>query len=77
MRNPNHPFLAACRREKTPYTPVWLMRQAGRYLEEYRKLRAKFGFLDLCRRPELAAVSYPFPVLFMLAEDVRYECALG
>jgi uroporphyrinogen decarboxylase len=51
----NETFLAACRREKTPYTPVWLMRQAGRYLEEYRRLREKTPFLDLCRRPDLAA----------------------
>jgi uroporphyrinogen decarboxylase len=50
-----HPFLAACRREKTPYTPVWLMRQAGRYMEEYRKLRAEHGFLELCKKPDLAA----------------------
>lgn len=55
MTDPNHPFLAACRREKTAYTPIWLMRQAGRYMEEYRRLRAEFGFLDLCRRPKLAA----------------------
>src|SRR5258706_8362643 len=55
MADPNRPFLAACRREKTPYTPVWLMRQAGRYMEEYRKLRAEFSFLDLCKRPDLAA----------------------
>jgi uroporphyrinogen decarboxylase len=48
-------FLAACRREKTGYTPVWLMRQAGRYMEEYRKLRAQYGFLELCKKPELAA----------------------
>jgi uroporphyrinogen decarboxylase len=48
-------FLAACRREKTSYTPVWLMRQAGRYLEDYRKLRAQYGFLELCKKPELAA----------------------
>jgi uroporphyrinogen decarboxylase len=48
-------FLAACRREKTSYTPVWLMRQAGRYMEEYRKLRAQYGFLELCKKPELAA----------------------
>ena len=51
----NHPFLAACRCEAVPYTPVWLMRQAGRYMEEYRKLRAQYGFLELCKRPDLAA----------------------
>jgi uroporphyrinogen decarboxylase len=50
-----HPFLAACRREGTPYTPVWLMRQAGRYMEEYRKLRAQHGFLELCKNSDLAA----------------------
>jgi uroporphyrinogen decarboxylase len=48
-------FLAACRREKTSYTPVWAMRQAGRYMAEYRKLRAQYGFLELCKQPELAA----------------------
>jgi uroporphyrinogen decarboxylase len=50
----NNTFLAACRREKTPYTPIWLMRQAGRYMEEYRQLRSQFAFLDLCKRPDLA-----------------------
>jgi uroporphyrinogen decarboxylase len=49
------PFLRTCRREATPYTPVWLMRQAGRYLPEYRALRARHGFLELCRRPDAAA----------------------
>jgi uroporphyrinogen decarboxylase len=58
----NHPFLAACRREKTPYTPVWLMRQAGRYMEEYRKLRAQYGFLELCKKPDLAAEITVTPV---------------
>ncbi len=62
MTNPTHPFLAACRREKTSYTPVWLMRQAGRYMEEYRNLRAKFSFLDLCKRPDLAAEITVTPV---------------
>ncbi|SRR2546425_125931 len=62
MTKPDHPFLAACRREKTPYTPVWLMRQAGRYMEEYRKLRAQFNFLDLCKRPDLAAEITVAPV---------------
>ncbi len=56
------PFLAACRREKTPHTPVWLMRQAGRYMEEYRKLRAEFGFLELCKKPDLAAEITVTPV---------------
>ena len=48
-------FLAACQRERTSYTPVWLMRQAGRYMEEYRKLRTQYGFLELCKKTELAA----------------------
>jgi uroporphyrinogen decarboxylase len=58
----NHPFLAACRREQTPYTPVWLMRQAGRYMEDYRKLRAQYSFLELCKRPDLAAEITVTPV---------------
>ncbi len=62
MTDANHSFLAACRREKTPYTPVWLMRQAGRYMEEYRRLRAEFSFLDLCKRPNLAAEITVTPV---------------
>jgi uroporphyrinogen decarboxylase len=57
-----HPFLAACRREKTSFTPVWIMRQAGRYMEEYRKLRAQHDFLDLCKRPDLAAEITVTPV---------------
>jgi len=52
---PDAPFLRACRREPTPFTPVWLMRQAGRYMPEYRALRARHGFLELCKQPEAAA----------------------
>lgn len=48
-------FMKACRREKTPYTPVWLMRQAGRYQAEFREIRSKVGLLELCKTPELAA----------------------
>src|SRR5579863_4268713 len=49
------PFLAACRRQPVPHTPIWIMRQAGRYLPEYRQLRAKVDFESLTRQPELAA----------------------
>ncbi|MCA9793202.1 MAG: uroporphyrinogen decarboxylase [Candidatus Eremiobacteraeota bacterium] len=48
-------FLKACRGEPVPHTPIWLMRQAGRYMKEYRELRSRVSFLELCRRPELAA----------------------
>src|SRR5260221_7210535 len=48
-------FLQACRRTPTPYTPVWLMRQAGRYMPEYRAIRERVPFLTLCKSPELAA----------------------
>jgi uroporphyrinogen decarboxylase len=49
------PFLKACRGEPTPVTPIWLMRQAGRYMEEYRRLRATTGFLELCKNPQLCS----------------------
>ena len=48
------PFLKACRMEPTPYTPIWLMRQAGRYMKEYRTIREQHGFLDLCKDSDLA-----------------------
>lgn len=48
-------FLAACRCEPTAYTPIWIMRQAGRYLPEYRKLRSQVDFVTLTRSAELAA----------------------
>lgn len=48
-------FMLACRREPVPYTPVWLMRQAGRYMQEYRDVRARLSFLELCKNPSLAA----------------------
>ncbi len=48
------PFLKACRGEPTDVTPVWFMRQAGRYMPEYREVRAKVSFLELCHDPALA-----------------------
>ncbi|OGP88675.1 MAG: uroporphyrinogen decarboxylase [Deltaproteobacteria bacterium RBG_16_48_10] len=50
-----YPFLLACQRKPTSSTPIWLMRQAGRYMKEYRALRKKYSFLEMCKNPELAA----------------------
>jgi len=47
--------MRACRREPVPHTPVWLMRQAGRYMAEYRAVRARHSMLELCKSPELVA----------------------
>src|SRR3990172_2080363 len=47
-------FLAACRREPVDATPIWLMRQAGRYMAEYRALRQRYSILEMIKTPELA-----------------------
>ena len=51
---PDKRFLRACRRQPTDMTPIWLMRQAGRYMQEYRDLRRSYGILEIIKSPELA-----------------------
>jgi uroporphyrinogen decarboxylase len=63
--------MRACRREPVSYTPVWLMRQAGRYMREYREVRARTSFLELCKAPELAA-----EVTVTAAERLKVDAAI-
>src|SRR6185437_7879 len=58
----NSRFLDACRRRPTDVRPVWFMRQAGRYLRQYREIRARHGILEICKRPDLAAAITLQPV---------------
>ena len=51
----NNPFMKACRGEPTDVTPIWMMRQAGRYMAEYREVRSKISFLDLCADSQLCS----------------------
>jgi uroporphyrinogen decarboxylase len=58
----NDRFLRACRREPVDATPVWFMRQAGRYMADYRALRKRYSLLEICRQPELAVAVTMQPV---------------
>lgn len=55
MAAPNSTFVQACRQQTTDFTPVWLMRQAGRYMAEYRAVRKAHSLLEICKTPALAA----------------------
>ena len=61
----NQTFLQACRGERPARTPIWLMRQAGRYMPEYRAIRSKVSFNELCRSPDLCAEVTLQPVDFL------------
>jgi uroporphyrinogen decarboxylase len=58
----NDRFLRACRRQPVDMTPVWFMRQAGRYMADYRALRERFSLIEICREPELAVAVTLQPV---------------
>jgi uroporphyrinogen decarboxylase len=84
------PFMKACRLERTDVTPVWLMRQAGRYMKEYRELRARVPFLQLCKDPDLVAevtvtaaerigadAAIIFADLLLIVEPLGFELRFG
>ena len=71
MSAPNSRFMRACRCEPVDATPIWLMRQAGRYMAEYRAVRKKHTILDICKTPELAA-----EVTITAAEKLDVDAAI-
>src|SRR4051812_22195639 len=71
MSAPNSIFVRACRQQSVPRTPVWLMRQAGRYMAEYRAVRKHHSLLDICKKPELAA-----EVTITAAEKLGVDAAI-
>ncbi|MDE2260361.1 MAG: uroporphyrinogen decarboxylase [Betaproteobacteria bacterium] len=81
----NDTFLRALLRQPTPYTPLWIMRQAGRYLPEYNATRARAGsFLDLCKNPDLATevtlqplARYPLDAAILFSDILTIPDAMG
>src|SRR6201982_2632485 len=55
MSAPNSRFIRACKAQPVDRTPVWFMRQAGRYMAEYRSVRKQYSLIEICKRPEVAA----------------------
>jgi uroporphyrinogen decarboxylase len=84
-RPKNDTFLRALLREPTPYTPIWIMRQAGRYLAEYNATRARAGdFMSLCRNPDLATevtmqplARFPLDAAILFSDILTVPDAMG
>src|SRR5690349_10034069 len=64
-------FLDACAKKPTPYTPIWLMRQAGRYQPSYRAIREKVSFMELCKSPALCS-----EVALRAVDDLGVDAAI-
>src|SRR5579864_7610212 len=71
MSAPNSAFVRSCRAQATPHTPVWFMRQAGRYMKEYRAVRKHHSLLEICKQPKLAA-----EVTITAAEKLDVDAAI-
>src|SRR6266567_6299369 len=71
MSAPNSRFIRACRCEPVDVTPIWLMRQAGRYMAEYRAVRKNHSILEICKTPEIAA-----DVTITAAEKLDVDAAI-
>src|SRR5215469_3204736 len=71
MSAPNSNFVRACKSEAVDRTPVWFMRQAGRYMAEYRAVRKQHSLLEICKTPELAA-----EVTITAAEKLGVDAAI-
>ena len=71
MSAPNSNFVRACKSQAVDHTPVWFMRQAGRYMAEYRAIRKQHTLLEICKKPELAA-----QVTIEAAEILRVDAAI-
>src|SRR3974390_2745193 len=71
MSAPNSNFVRACKSQLVDRTPVWFMRQAGRYMSEYRAVRKQHSLLEICKKPELAA-----EVTITAAEILKVDAAI-
>ncbi|MFY9683375.1 MAG: uroporphyrinogen decarboxylase family protein, partial [Candidatus Sulfotelmatobacter sp.] len=71
MSAPNSIFVRACKSQPAERTPVWFMRQAGRYMPEYRAVRKQHSLLEICKKPALAA-----EVTITAAEILQVDAAI-
>jgi uroporphyrinogen decarboxylase len=71
MSAPNSSFVRACKMQQADHTPVWFMRQAGRYMPEYRAVRKQHSLLEICKKPQLAA-----EVTITAAEILHVDAAI-